>query len=68
ACLATLAPEPPLRAEHPSHGPATATGPAVRTAAAVVHDHRVGMRALLEGRLDRAGAPLGQVVRRGRTG
>ncbi|MFD5286512.1 helix-turn-helix transcriptional regulator [Streptomyces rubrogriseus] len=68
ACLATLAPEPPLRAEHPSHGPAAATGPAARTAAAVVHDHRVGMRALLEGRLDRAGAPLGQVVRRGRTG
>ncbi|MFD7062066.1 LuxR C-terminal-related transcriptional regulator [Streptomyces sp. NPDC059906] len=82
ACLATLAPryqsqsQSPLRAEHPSHGshgshgpdgPAAARGLAARTAA-VVRDHRVGMRALLEGRLDRAGAPLGQVVRRGRTG
>ncbi|WP_406131895.1 LuxR C-terminal-related transcriptional regulator [Streptomyces anthocyanicus] len=65
ACLATLAPEPPLRAEHPSPG---SDGPAAARTAAVVHDHRVGMRALLEGRLDRAGAPLGQVVRRSRTG
>ncbi|MFG3248543.1 LuxR C-terminal-related transcriptional regulator [Streptomyces sp. NPDC048187] len=35
--------------------------------ASAVRDHRIGMRALLEGRLDRAGAPLGQVVERGRT-
>ncbi|MGW2296611.1 LuxR C-terminal-related transcriptional regulator [Streptomyces violaceorubidus] len=50
-------------------GPAAtdgARGPAARTAA-VVRDHRVGMRALLEGRLDRAGTPLAQVVERGRT-
>ncbi|MFG2320104.1 helix-turn-helix transcriptional regulator [Streptomyces tendae] len=69
ACLATLAPEPPHRAEGPapgSDGPAGARS-AVAHPAAVVHDHRVGMRALLEGRLDRAGAPLGQVVERGRT-
>ncbi|MFJ8810963.1 LuxR C-terminal-related transcriptional regulator [Streptomyces sp. NPDC102490] len=66
ACLATLAPEPPGRAENPAPGPADARGPAAGTAA-VVHDHRVGMRALLEGRLDRAGTPLGQVVERGRT-
>ncbi|MFF8095223.1 LuxR C-terminal-related transcriptional regulator [Streptomyces sp. NPDC016675] len=32
-----------------------------------VRDHRVGMRALLEGRLDRAAAPLGHVVERART-
>ncbi|MFE1585407.1 LuxR C-terminal-related transcriptional regulator [Streptomyces sp. NPDC058737] len=67
ACLATLAPEPPSRtgAATPlqqSHGPTTAAH-----AADITHDHRVGMRALLEGRLDRAGAPLGQVVERGRT-
>ncbi|MFJ6062150.1 LuxR C-terminal-related transcriptional regulator [Streptomyces tendae] len=69
ACLATLAPEPPHRPENPapgSDGPADARGAAAHPAA-VVHDHRVGMRALLEGRLDRAGAPLGQVVERGRT-
>ncbi len=64
ACLATLAPEPPPRTGAATslrrpHGPTTV--------AAVMHDHRVGMRALLEGRLDRAGAPLGQVVERGRT-
>ncbi|WP_133169247.1 helix-turn-helix domain-containing protein, partial [Streptomyces sp. MH60] len=61
--------EPAHRAENPApgtDGPADARGPAARTAA-VVHDHRVGMRALLEGRLDRAGTPLGQVVERGRT-
>ncbi len=50
-CLATLAPGPAHRA---------AEAPGVR-------DHRAGMRALLEGRLDRAGAPLAHVVRRGRT-
>ncbi|MGW7571828.1 LuxR C-terminal-related transcriptional regulator [Streptomyces tendae] len=69
ACLATLTPEPPHRPENPapgSDGPADARGAAAHPAA-VVHDHRVGMRALLEGRLDRAGAPLGQVVERGRT-
>ncbi|MFB6751062.1 LuxR C-terminal-related transcriptional regulator [Streptomyces sp. NPDC056353] len=64
ACLATLAPEPAPRTGGAAslrrpHGPTTV--------AAVMHDHRVGMRALLEGRLDRAGAPLGQVVERGRT-
>ncbi|MFF9189679.1 helix-turn-helix transcriptional regulator [Streptomyces rochei] len=32
-----------------------------------VRDHRVGMRALLEGRLDRAAPSLGQVVERART-
>nr|CAJ88460.1 putative transcriptional activator [Streptomyces ambofaciens ATCC 23877] len=32
-----------------------------------VRDHRVGMRALLEGRLDRAAVPLGHVVERART-
>ncbi|MEV5872551.1 LuxR C-terminal-related transcriptional regulator, partial [Streptomyces tendae] len=69
ACLATLAPGPPHRTENPapgSDGPADARSAAAHSAA-VVHDHRVGMRALLEGRLDRAGAPLGQVVERGRT-
>lgn len=69
ACLATLAPEPPHRAEPPAPGsdrPGDARGPAAHPAA-VVRDHRVGMRALLEGRLDRAGSPLGQVVARGRT-
>ncbi|MFE0419569.1 helix-turn-helix transcriptional regulator [Streptomyces tendae] len=69
ACLATLAPEPSHRAEETAHGSDGPTGArsAVAHPAAVVHDHRVGMRALLEGRLDRAGAPLGQVVERGRT-
>lgn len=61
ACLATLAPDPPHRNEtvaprHPSAPVATA-----------VRDHRDGMRALLEGRLDRAAVPLGQVVERART-
>ncbi|CAM5616737.1 Helix-turn-helix transcriptional regulator OS=Streptomyces tendae OX=1932 GN=GUR47_04870 PE=4 SV=1 [Streptomyces tendae] len=70
ACLTTLAPEPPPhRAEDRApgtDGPAAARGPAASTAA-VVRDHRAGLRALLEGRLDRAGTPLGQVVERGRT-
>ncbi|MFK0066963.1 LuxR C-terminal-related transcriptional regulator [Streptomyces sp. NPDC091046] len=69
ACLATLAPDPPPRAGNPAHGsdgPAGTSAPASHPAA-VVRDHRVGMRALLEGRLDRAGAPLRQVVERGRT-
>ncbi|MFD8354729.1 LuxR C-terminal-related transcriptional regulator [Streptomyces coelicoflavus] len=78
ACLATLAPAPPpgARAAAPDHGP---PGPYEREESlerqgrtaphpvAAVSDHRAGMRALLEGRFDRAGAPLGQVVARGRT-
>ncbi|WP_345961477.1 LuxR C-terminal-related transcriptional regulator [Streptomyces sp. BRB040] len=76
ACLATLAPAPPPGAAAPDHGP---PGPYEREESherqgrtaphpvAAVSDHRAGMRALLEGRLDRAGAPLGQVVARGRT-
>ncbi|WP_031049744.1 helix-turn-helix transcriptional regulator [Streptomyces sp. NRRL F-5650] len=50
-CLATLAPGPFHRA---------AEAPGVR-------DHGAGMRALLEGRFDRAGTPLAHVVERGRT-
>ncbi|MFD4348497.1 LuxR C-terminal-related transcriptional regulator [Streptomyces coelicoflavus] len=76
ACLATLAPAPPPGAAAPDHGP---PGPYEREESherqghtaphpvAAVSDHRAGMRALLEGRFDRAGAPLGQVVARGRT-
>ncbi|MFA3878223.1 LuxR C-terminal-related transcriptional regulator [Streptomyces sp. MMCC 100] len=70
ACLASLGPEPPrpLRGagslEPHRH---TAARPTAAHTASAVRDHRVGMRALLEGRLDRAGAPLGQVVERGRT-
>ncbi|MFG2683518.1 LuxR C-terminal-related transcriptional regulator [Streptomyces sp. NPDC048392] len=72
ACLAALAPDPPHRAETPAQGPRRsrehiAARPAAAHVAPAVRDHRVGMRALLEGRLDRAGAPLGQVVERGRT-
>lgn len=52
------------RRSHESHG---RTAAYAAHAASAVRDHRVGMRALLEGRLDRAGAPLGQVVERGRT-
>ncbi|MFE0930921.1 LuxR C-terminal-related transcriptional regulator [Streptomyces mutabilis] len=60
ACLATLSPEPV--------GP---PGPVGRPQAPgrcpdPVRDHRVGMRALLEGRLDRAAPSLEQVVERGR--
>ncbi|MFB7656858.1 MULTISPECIES: LuxR C-terminal-related transcriptional regulator [unclassified Streptomyces] len=64
ACLAALAPEP--RHDLPVHlnpAPLRAAG----HLAAVVREHRVGMRALLEGRIDRAVVPLGQVVERGRT-
>ncbi|MGW8636653.1 LuxR C-terminal-related transcriptional regulator [Streptomyces sp. NPDC055793] len=64
ACLAALAPEP--RHDLPVHlnpAPPRAAG----HLAAVVREHRVGMRAMLEGRIDRAVAPLGQVVERGRT-
>ncbi|MEU6452233.1 LuxR C-terminal-related transcriptional regulator [Streptomyces sp. NPDC046979] len=64
ACLAALAPEPrndlPV---HPNPVPLRAAG----NLAAVVREHRAGMRAMLEGRIDRAVAPLGQVVERGRT-
>ncbi|MFJ6070517.1 LuxR C-terminal-related transcriptional regulator [Streptomyces sp. NPDC093065] len=82
ACLATLAPAPPHRATAATplpgpphephglpvpHGLIEAHGRTEGLAASVVRDHRVGMRALLQGRLDRAGAPLGQVVERGRT-
>ncbi|MEW1994571.1 LuxR C-terminal-related transcriptional regulator [Streptomyces coelicoflavus] len=76
ACLATLAPASPPGAAAPDHGP---PGPYEREESherqgrtaphpvAAVSDHRAGMRALLEGRFDRAGASLGQVVARGRT-
>ncbi|MFC9467936.1 LuxR C-terminal-related transcriptional regulator [Streptomyces coelicoflavus] len=77
ACLATLAPAPPpgATAGAPDHGPPPYErqeslerhGRTDAHAVAAVSDHRAGMRALLEGRLDRAGAPLGQVVARGRT-
>ncbi|MEU9517397.1 LuxR C-terminal-related transcriptional regulator [Streptomyces sp. NPDC048224] len=49
-------------ASHPAHPSHTSA-----SVASAVRDHRIGMRALLEGRFDRAGAPLGQVVRRGLT-
>ncbi|MGV9283828.1 LuxR C-terminal-related transcriptional regulator [Streptomyces sp. NPDC003730] len=49
-------------ASHPAHPSHTSA-----SVASAVRDHRIGMRALLEGRFDRAGAPLGQVVRRGMT-
>ncbi|MFG2323095.1 LuxR C-terminal-related transcriptional regulator [Streptomyces sp. NPDC048568] len=64
ACLAALEPEPDN--DLPAHlnpAPLRAAG----HLAAVVREHRVGMRAMLEGRIDRAVAPLGQVVERGRT-
>ncbi|MFB6549558.1 LuxR C-terminal-related transcriptional regulator [Streptomyces sp. NPDC056405] len=64
ACLATLAPGP--QAKTPAPGGADARCPTEYVAGAV-RDHRVGMRALLEGRLDRAAVPLGQVVERART-
>ncbi|WP_077797289.1 helix-turn-helix transcriptional regulator [Streptomyces sp. JHA26] len=70
ACLATLGPEPPP----PDRiaGPDVAGQPRASAAAAPhtdpVRDHLVGMRALLEGRLDRAAAPLGRVVERAGTG
>ncbi|MET8905596.1 LuxR C-terminal-related transcriptional regulator [Streptomyces sp. NPDC004538] len=64
ACLAALAPEP--RSDlpvHPNPVPLRTAG----TLAAVVREHRAGMRAMLEGRIDRAVVPLGRVVERGRT-
>ncbi|OWA22849.1 helix-turn-helix transcriptional regulator [Streptomyces sp. CS159] len=78
ACLATLAAAPPpgAAAAAPDHGPPGSYereeslerhGRTAAHAVAAVSDHRAGMRALLEGRLDRAGAPLGQVMARGRT-
>ncbi|WP_416530300.1 LuxR C-terminal-related transcriptional regulator [Streptomyces coelicoflavus] len=70
ACLATLAPQPPRRtaaAAVAATSPRRPHGSTTTVHAAVMRDHRVGMRALLEGRLDRAGAPLRQVVERGRT-
>ncbi|MDT0612637.1 helix-turn-helix transcriptional regulator [Streptomyces lancefieldiae] len=66
ACLAALAPEPPHRDEAPPPRHPDPRHPAAPVAAAV-RDHRAGMRALLEGRLDRAAVPLGQVVERART-
>ncbi|MFJ8191833.1 LuxR C-terminal-related transcriptional regulator [Streptomyces sp. NPDC096094] len=64
ACLATLAPGP--QAKTTAARGADARCPTEHVAGAV-RDHRVGMRALLEGRLDRAVVPLGQVVERART-
>ncbi|WP_217143429.1 helix-turn-helix transcriptional regulator [Streptomyces sp. AC627_RSS907] len=66
ACLATLAAEPPHRDETPAHR-TTGTRQPAAPVAATVRDHRAGMRALLEGRLDRAVVPLGQVVERAGT-
>ncbi|MFH8977832.1 LuxR C-terminal-related transcriptional regulator [Streptomyces sp. NPDC017890] len=72
ACLATLAPEPAAGTGRGNPVPAAGTGrgnpgePA-GTPPDPVRDVRVGMRALLEGRLDRAALPLGQVVERART-
>ncbi|AQS66034.1 helix-turn-helix transcriptional regulator [Streptomyces pactum] len=63
-CLATLAPEPRAKTRAAAHAEAP---PPSAHAAGAVRDHRVGMRALLEGRLDRAVVPLGQVVERART-
>ncbi|MFD5453142.1 LuxR C-terminal-related transcriptional regulator [Streptomyces sp. NPDC127100] len=68
ACLAALGPRP----HPPDRSPCPRRGDRPRPTAAVpssdpVHDHRTGMRALLEGRLDRAAAPLGQVVARAGT-
>ncbi|MGW8063777.1 LuxR C-terminal-related transcriptional regulator [Streptomyces ziwulingensis] len=70
--------EGPPGAEEPTAAPAGPPDPAAgtrhegRAAPSVPHadpvrDHRVGMRALLEGRLDRAVIPLGHVVARART-
>ncbi|MFV0132212.1 LuxR C-terminal-related transcriptional regulator [Streptomyces sp. HMX87] len=56
ACLATLGNEQ-------RHGEAAAV-----PAGDAMRDHRLGMRALLEGHRDRAAVPLGHVVDRGRTG
>jgi DNA-binding CsgD family transcriptional regulator len=58
SCLATLGPEPLLPDRRPGQ-PDPPPDP--------VRDHRVGMRALLEGRLDRAAVPLGHVVARAGT-
>ncbi|MEU0471304.1 LuxR C-terminal-related transcriptional regulator [Streptomyces olivaceus] len=65
-CLATLAPGSP-RAGETAVRPHTGAELPGRHPATVVRDHGAGMRALLQGRLDRAAAPLGQVVERGRT-
>ncbi|MFC8311484.1 LuxR C-terminal-related transcriptional regulator [Streptomyces olivaceus] len=65
-CLATLAPGSP-RAGEPAARPHTGAELPGKHPATVVRDHGAGMRALLQGRLDRAAAPLGQVVERGRT-
>ncbi|MDG9727451.1 helix-turn-helix transcriptional regulator [Streptomyces sp. DH41] len=80
ACLTTLGPEPPRSHQHPAPrhtdtphhtarpvDAAAVPGDAGRPPPDPVRDHRVGMRALLEGRLDRAAEPLGQVVERART-
>ncbi|MGC9377317.1 LuxR C-terminal-related transcriptional regulator [Streptomyces sp. MH13] len=55
------APDPAAGARHGS--PGEPAGPPPDT----VRDVRVGMRALLEGRLDRAAVPLGRVVERARS-
>ncbi|MEV5545651.1 helix-turn-helix transcriptional regulator [Streptomyces sp. NPDC052309] len=56
ACLATLGAGPrPAQEGPPPHTPGRPDP---------VRDHRLGMRALLEGRLDRAAVPLGHVVDR----
>ncbi|AOW90526.1 helix-turn-helix transcriptional regulator [Streptomyces olivaceus] len=65
-CLATLAPGSP-RAGEPAARPHTGAEPPGKHPTMVVRDHGAGMRALLQGRLDRAAAPLGQVVERGGT-
>ncbi|MEU9594952.1 helix-turn-helix transcriptional regulator [Streptomyces sp. NPDC048193] len=62
-CLAALGPEPPLPGRRPGASRAGRPVPPPDP----VRDHRVGMRALLEGRLDRAAGPLGHVVERAGT-
>ncbi|MEU3664478.1 LuxR C-terminal-related transcriptional regulator [Streptomyces sp. NPDC032940] len=59
ACLATLGPAP---------GPTGRSAGQPLTPPDLVRHHRAGMRALLEGRLDRAAVPLGHVVAHARTG
>ncbi|MFC0498259.1 LuxR C-terminal-related transcriptional regulator [Streptomyces mutabilis] len=70
ACLATLSPGVPGPVGAP--GTSGSPGPVGRPQAPgrcpdPVREHRVGMRALLEGRLDRAAPSLEQVVERGWT-
>ncbi|GAA2442535.1 helix-turn-helix transcriptional regulator [Streptomyces glaucus] len=60
-------PPPAAAPEPPPAAPAAASGPPAPRFHDPVRDHRLGMRAVLEGRLDQALAPLGRVVDRART-